>query len=140
MFSKYCKIKCIYDAVKVQVALRVLLSVERQANYAYARGHVEQPRRRDPRGVNSGGVHVEADENALTRTITEQLGIALDSARLYQGTQRRAAREQMIGEVTARIRETLDMETMLQTAAREIEQGLGLYDVTIRLESEEIEV
>jgi hypothetical protein len=59
----------------------------------------------------------------------------LESARLHQDTQRRAAREQLIGDVTARIRETLDMETMLKTAAQEVRQALGLPEVTIRLAS-----
>ena len=80
------------------------------------------------------------EDVALLETLTNELGQTLERAQLYQDSQRRAAREQMIGEVTARIRETLDMETILQTAAREIEQGLGLFDVTIRLESEDIEV
>ncbi|MBN2389396.1 MAG: GAF domain-containing protein [Anaerolineae bacterium] len=73
------------------------------------------------------------EEIALVELLTEQLGVALDSARLYQDTQRRAAREQLIGEVTARIRETLDMETMLRTATGEIRQALNLGDLVIRL-------
>jgi GAF domain-containing protein len=60
------------------------------------------------------------EEIALAETLAEQLGIALESARLYQDTQRRAAREQLIGEVTGRIREPLDLHTVLQTAVREM--------------------
>ena len=74
-----------------------------------------------------------ADDSALAKTITEQLGVALDSARNYQDTQRCAIREQMIGEVTSRIRETLDVETMLRTATGEIRQALNLGDLVIRL-------
>jgi GAF domain-containing protein len=62
------------------------------------------------------------------------LGQALESARLYQDTQRRAARERLVGEVTARMRETLDMDAVLQTAVQQMRQALGLHDVTIRLE------
>jgi GAF domain-containing protein/HAMP domain-containing protein len=76
-----------------------------------------------------------AEETSLMRTLTERLNVALESARLYQDTQRRAAREQLIGDVTARIRETLDTETILKTAAREVRQALGLPEVTIRLAS-----
>jgi GAF domain-containing protein len=73
------------------------------------------------------------EEITLLETLTDQLGMALESARLYQDTQRRAAREQLLGEVTARVRETLDMETVLKTAVQEVRQALGLPEVVIRL-------
>ncbi len=73
------------------------------------------------------------DEVSLLETLTEQLNVALESARLHQDTQRRATRERLIGDVTARIRETLDMETMLKTAAQEVRQALDLPEVVIRL-------
>jgi GAF domain-containing protein len=73
------------------------------------------------------------EEVALLETLAEQLGVALESARLYQDTQQRAIREQMIGEIASRMRESLDMETILRTTADEIYQALGLEEVTIRL-------
>ena len=76
------------------------------------------------------------EQRALVSAVVERLALAIDSQRLFRDVQRRAAREQVIGEVTGRIRESLDMDTVLRTAAREIEQGLGLYDVTIRLETD----
>jgi GAF domain-containing protein/HAMP domain-containing protein len=74
-----------------------------------------------------------AEEVALMETLTDQLGVALESARHYQDTQRRAARERLTSQVTARIRETLDMETVLKTAVQEVRQALGLPEVVIRL-------
>jgi GAF domain-containing protein len=76
------------------------------------------------------------EELALLQTMAEQLGQALESARLYQDTQRRAIQERLVGDVTARMRETLNMDAVLRTAAREIGETLGLQDVTIRLESD----
>jgi len=76
-----------------------------------------------------------AEQVALLETLADQLGVALESARLYQDAQRRAAREQLVGEVAARIRETLDMEMVLQTAAQEVRRALGLPEVVIRLTS-----
>jgi GAF domain-containing protein len=73
------------------------------------------------------------EEIALLETLTEQLGTALESARLYQDTQRRATREKLIGEVTARMRETLDVEAVLKTAVNEMRQALGLEKVLVRL-------
>ncbi len=86
--------------------------------------------------VTSGTGEWTAEEMALLETLTDQLGVALDSARLYQETERRAAQERLVGEVTARMRRTLDIDAVLQTAVREIGESLGLHDLTIRMEPE----
>jgi GAF domain-containing protein/HAMP domain-containing protein len=80
-----------------------------------------------------------AAEVALLEPLVDQLGVALDSARLYQDTRRRAARERRLAEVTARMRETLDVETVLKTAADEIYQALGLDEVVVRLVADEMD-
>jgi GAF domain-containing protein/CHASE3 domain sensor protein len=77
------------------------------------------------------------EEVALLESLTEQLGVALEGARLYQDTQQRATRERMTGEIASRMRESLDMETVLRTTADEIYQALGLEEVTIRLVSDD---
>ncbi len=74
-----------------------------------------------------------SEEIAMMQALAEQSALALESARLYQDTQRRAARERMVGEVTGRIRETLDVETVLKTAADEIRQALQLERLVVRL-------
>lgn len=74
-------------------------------------------------------------EIALMETLAGQLGIALEGARLFQDAQARAAREQMLGQFTARIRETLDVETVLQTAVRHIGETLGMAEVEVRMGS-----
>ena len=73
------------------------------------------------------------EEMALLETLTGQFATALESARLYQDTQHRAAREQLISTVTSRVRESLDMETVLKTAAKEMRQALGLDKITVHL-------
>jgi GAF domain-containing protein len=65
--------------------------------------------------------------------LTGQAAIALESIRLLEETRQRAERERLAGEVTARMRETLDVDAVLQTAVYEMRQVLGLHDVTIRL-------
>jgi len=75
------------------------------------------------------------EQITLLEILSDQLGVALESARLYQDTQRRAAREQLTGEVTARMRETLDVDTVLQTAVREIGEALGIAKVEVRMGS-----
>lgn len=83
------------------------------------------------KGPSAGGWSEE--ELALLQTLAEQLGVALESARLYQDTQRLAAREQLIGEVTGRIRQTLDVDTVLRAAAHEMRQILDLAEVELRI-------
>ena len=60
----------------------------------------------------------------LMQMITDQLSTALESARLYQETQRRADRERMAGEITAHLRSSNDPQTILQTAIQELRQAL----------------
>jgi hypothetical protein len=60
----------------------------------------------------------------------------LESARHYRDTQQRALREQMTTEITARIRETLDMDTVLQTAIREIGEKLNIAQVQVRMKGQ----
>jgi hypothetical protein len=61
----------------------------------------------------------------------------LESARLYEETQHRAAEERLIAKATTRIRETLDLERTLSTGADEIFQALGLERVVVRLKGAE---
>jgi GAF domain-containing protein/HAMP domain-containing protein len=74
-----------------------------------------------------------AEEAGLMAALVEQLGLALESARLYQDTQRRAARERLVGEVAAHMRETLDIDTVLQTAIRSMGDTLDIAEVEVRM-------
>jgi len=84
-------------------------------------------------GVEPGPDHWTSEEIALLESLSQQLGVALDSARLYQDTQRRAASERLVGEVAAQMRESLDMDTVLKTGVEGIRKAMGLPAVTIRL-------
>lgn len=64
------------------------------------------------------------DEIEILKEMLDNVGQALEGARLYQETQRRAAREQITSEITASMRASLDLETVLQTAVREIGEKL----------------
>ncbi len=74
-----------------------------------------------------------AEELTVLDTLTDQLGVALDSARLYQETQRRVIQEQLTAEVTARMRQTLDVDSVLRTAVREMGAAFGLGKVEVRM-------
>ncbi|MBN1642422.1 MAG: GAF domain-containing protein [Anaerolineae bacterium] len=72
-------------------------------------------------------------EREAMETLVTQLDAALESARLYEDTQELAARERVLAHITARMRETLDVQTILYTAADEVYRALGLEEVVIRL-------
>jgi GAF domain-containing protein len=82
-------------------------------------------------GDNSGWT---SHEKRLLERLVEQMGLALESAQFYEETQRRAVREQVAREVTARMRETLDVETVLKTTAQQVRQALELPEVVIQLQ------
>jgi GAF domain-containing protein len=73
---------------------------------------------------------VERDQLA---GLADQLGQALENARLYEVTQRSALEEQVVGEVTQRMRETLSVDAVLQTAVSELQSLLALESVEIRV-------
>jgi len=74
-----------------------------------------------------------SEEVTLLEEVAERLGVALDGARLYLDTQSRAARERLVGEITSRMRETLDLDAVLQAAVREIGERLGIAEVEVRM-------
>ena len=72
-------------------------------------------------------------DRSLVNEISNQIGLALENARLVQATQFKAEREQTLSQMTARIRETLDVDVVLQTAIREIKQSFNLDRAEVRL-------
>jgi hypothetical protein len=56
--------------------------------------------------------------------LVEEMAVSLESARLYQETQMRAAREQMVAEITGRLRSSLDPDMILRTTVRELGRAL----------------
>ena len=72
-------------------------------------------------------------EIKLMEALTDQLSLALDSARLYEAAQRRATRDRLMGQVTARMRETLDLDVVLQTAIQDIGQALNIDEVEVHM-------
>jgi GAF domain-containing protein len=72
-------------------------------------------------------------ERALAEAIVTQTALALDSARLFDETQRLAGRERLINEITARIRASTSVSGILQTAARELAQAINVPHAVARI-------
>ena len=63
----------------------------------------------------------------------------MDSARLYQDSQQRAERELIISETSARMRESLDIESVLESAARELRNALvGIAEAEVWVSSDSV--
>jgi GAF domain-containing protein len=69
----------------------------------------------------------------LYETLADQAAVAMERARLLDETQKRAERERLVSMVSARMRETLDVEMVMETAVDEIGKALGLAALDIRL-------
>ena len=94
------------------------------------------------RGQRLGGIRLKkadhssqwgADEMAIVENLTEQLSIALDSARLYETTQRQAEIERMASEMTGKIHRSLDMESLMKTLVQEISSALDIDEAFVQL-------
>jgi GAF domain-containing protein/HAMP domain-containing protein len=78
-----------------------------------------------------------AEEAALMGALVEQLGTALESARLYQDTQRRAARESFLREISDQLQRTPDTQTLVRIAAEELTRVLHSSRTRVRLSIED---
>jgi GAF domain-containing protein len=76
------------------------------------------------------------DEIALVETTAAQVAQALEVAHLLDKTQRLARREQLVSEITSKIRSAPDINGILHTAVEEMRRALGVSHGLIRLGTE----
>ncbi|MCK5645878.1 MAG: hypothetical protein KAH97_03815, partial [Anaerolineales bacterium] len=62
---------------------------------------------------------------SVLQILADQVAVAVQNVRLFELTLLRAEREKSVVEITSRIRERRDLESMLQTALREMQSALG---------------
>jgi len=77
-----------------------------------------------------------ADDVALVMAVADQAAQALENARLFEQTQQRARREQLIAEIAAKMRAAPDVEGILRATVHEIRRALGVSHGVIRLGAE----
>ena len=73
------------------------------------------------------------DEIADVESLSDQISNALESARLFNDAQRRAMREQIIGEISTSVNSSTDMADILRSAVQELGSKLGGTEVTLEL-------
>jgi nitrate/nitrite-specific signal transduction histidine kinase len=79
--------------------------------------------------------HVPPDTQNLMTEIADRLSLVLENARLIETAQTQVEREQLAAHITNRIRQSMDLDTVLRTATQEIGETLGLAEVEVRLGS-----
>ncbi len=77
------------------------------------------------------------DDIAIAEAVSEQFGLAAETLRLLDTTQRRAARERLVTEITTKIRATTDPQAMLHTAASELREALQAQRAQVVVQSKE---
>ena len=94
------------------------------------------------RGKSVGAIQLSKPQNArswnqkdldLAKTLTTEISRAMDSARLFDETKQQADRERVAGEISNRMRETMNVESVVRIAADELYKLLELEHITIHL-------
>jgi len=74
-----------------------------------------------------------ADDIALVQAVAEQVALTLENMRLFEEARRRARREQIIREITTKMRGSTDLDTILQTTVQELAKVLGTSRTFVQL-------
>ncbi|MBN2117632.1 MAG: GAF domain-containing protein [Anaerolineales bacterium] len=78
------------------------------------------------------------DEISILEAAAERAGLALETARLVQSAQRRAARERAIGDISSKIGAVSNLESILQTAVEELGRRIGgATEVSLEISSDD---
>jgi PAS domain S-box-containing protein len=112
---------------------------EREGHTALVRAFVPLLLQEKPIGILEVGYLrqerpvITPEEVRLLGSLADQLAVTIQNARLFEESQRRAAREQMLSTMTARIRAGLTLEQVLNATVQEIGTALGAARVAVRL-------
>jgi len=100
------------------------------------------------RGQNIGALKLEAlesdrewtnDEIAMITAAAERAALALENARLLAESRKRAAKERVIGEISAKISAQSDVDELLKIAALELNRNLPGTEIAIQFRKDENE-
>ena len=75
------------------------------------------------------------DEMDVINAIVERAALSIESARLLQEAQKRADKERVIGEISAKIGSSSNLESVLQTAIQELGNTLPGTDIAIQFKN-----
>ena len=78
-------------------------------------------------------------ERVLVEKIADQVALALENSRLVDEAQKSSLRDQMIANISSRVRETLDVESVIRTATTELRRVFDLKEAEISIGSNQAE-
>ena len=76
------------------------------------------------------------DEVAIIRATAERVALAVENARLILESQKNAAKEQVIGEISSKIGAAINLDNILQTTLREMGRILPGAEISIQVDNE----
>ncbi len=94
------------------------------------------------RGQCVGAFRMEKNRNSgkwiqedvtMATTLAEQIGTALESARLYADTRQRAEREYIISDIASKIGASIQIDTILRTSVAELGRVLEGSEISIQM-------
>ncbi|RMF45977.1 MAG: GAF domain-containing protein [Anaerolineae bacterium] len=74
-----------------------------------------------------------ADEEQIIQLVSEQIAVSLENARILNNLQERTRRDRVIAQITDGMRETLEVDLMLQNVLNEMGNNLNFSALEIRL-------
>jgi GAF domain-containing protein len=77
-------------------------------------------------------------EHEFTAKVADQIALAVENARLLEDSQRRAAREETLNELSNRLSRSLDLETLLQNAVMELHKLPMVTNAAVMIAPEEL--
>jgi len=80
------------------------------------------------------------DELAIAQATADRVALALEGARLLEDSLKKANKERVIGEISARISSSPGIESILRLAAQELGTAISGSEVTIQLEQSRIKI
>lgn len=81
--------------------------------------------------ARKGDVQWKKVDEDLIAEVASQVGLAVDNIRLLEEATQRAKQEQTIGDMAFRFSQALDIDSLLQTATRELGQLPGVEEATV---------
>ncbi len=73
----------------------------------------------------------------LLDSVANRLALAIENARLIEENQMKAARDQTVGDISAKVRAEADIDKVMRIVATELGRSLGVSDVIVQLRESE---
>ena len=83
--------------------------------------------------IYKGEGSLSSEQTELVKAVSNRVALALENARLLEDSQRRASKEQKIGEISNKIGASLRMDAIIQTTIRELGEAINGTEVGFRM-------